>query len=482
MTKKQLLNNKEISYYGLPNDVSGISIDSRKVNKGDIFFLLEKKPSVAIKYINQAINKGAAAVILSSTFNNKNIKNIIPIIKVDSVRKELSFISSRFFPNQPKTIAAITGTNGKTSVAKFTEQIWEQSGIPSASIGTLGNSKIKLDSTLTTPDPISLHKQLNQLAIRDCNNVIIEASSHGLDQHRIDNIKLSGAAFVSFSRDHLDYHKNMQQYLNTKKRLFLELIKEDSTVVMNLLGIQKRYHSFINDIQSKRLITIGKSHSTINILEVSRSIDKKINLKINIDDKSLNIETPFFALFQSINAVIAACVSSIDSRVSLIESLMDLVSLKDITGRLEFVASKDKYIDIYVDYAHTPSAMKSVLESLRLITKNNLILVFGAGGDRDKGKRKLMRDIAKYFANLVIVTDDNPRYEDPKNIRDQLMIDTDNFIEIPDRFEAIKYAITKLKRGDNLIICGKGHEDYMLYKDAKIFFSDQQAVKTILNL
>ncbi|MBH21106.1 MAG: UDP-N-acetylmuramoyl-L-alanyl-D-glutamate--2,6-diaminopimelate ligase [Rhodobiaceae bacterium] len=480
--KNQLVKNKRINLYGLSHEVIGISIDSREVNRGDLFFSLEQRKIKALSHINQAIDKGALGIISSKNFDNNSIDTKIPIIKVDSVRKELSIISSEFYPNQPRIVAAITGTNGKTSVAKFTEQIWKNNGIASASIGTLGNSRFFSDSSLTTPDPVSLHKQLNDLSMSDYENVIIEASSHGLDQHRIDNVRLSGAAFTSFSRDHLDYHKNMKQYLNAKKRLFTSLIKKDSTAVVNLIGINRRYHGFINDICSRNLITIGTSNATINLLGFSRSSNKKINLKISVNGQLVVIETPFIALFQAINATIAGCVASMDSRISLMDYLMSIKLLKDISGRLEFVASKYTDANIYVDYAHTPSAMKAVLESLRPITKNNLILVFGAGGNRDKGKRNFMRDIAKNYADFIIVTDDNPRFEDPKKIRSQLMVNTNNFIEIADRHDAIKYAIDKLESGDNLIICGKGHEEYMIYQDSKISFSDQLVVKSILDL
>ena len=269
--KNQLIKNKRINSYGLSQEVMGISIDSREVNKGDLFFSLEQRKIKALSHINQAIDKGALGIISYKNFDNNSIDTKIPIIKVDSVRKELSIISSEFYPNQPRIVAAITGTNGKTSVAKFTEQIWKNNGIASASIGTLGNSRFFSDSSLTTPDPVSLHKQLNDLSMSDYDNVIIEASSHGLDQHRIDNVRLSGAAFTSFSRDHLDYHKNMKQYLNAKKRLFTSLLEKDSTAVVNLIGINRRYHGFINDICSRNLITIGTSNATINLLGFSRS-------------------------------------------------------------------------------------------------------------------------------------------------------------------------------------------------------------------
>ena len=183
--KSQLIKNRRISQYGLSNEVLGISIDSREVNKGDLFFLLEQRSSKTLSYINQAIDNGAVGIISTKNFDNNNLNIKIPIIKVDSVREELSIISSEFYPNQPRTIAAITGTNGKTSVAKFIEQIWKENGIASASIGTMGNSKFLSDSSLTTPDPVSMHKQLNELSISDFDNAIIEASSHGLDQHRI---------------------------------------------------------------------------------------------------------------------------------------------------------------------------------------------------------------------------------------------------------------------------------------------------------
>ena len=281
------------------HEITQISNDSREVINGSLFFLIEEDPVLGKKYVEQAVNKGAVAIVVSNPNNFINQFNNSIILRSKFVRKDLAKICSRFYKKYPKNIIAVTGTNGKTSVAKFTEQIWSNNGILSASIGTLGNSKIQSDNALTTPDPISLHKQLADLSEANYDNVIIEASSHGLNQSRIDGLHISGAAFTNFSRDHLDYHKNMTSYFNAKKRLFTELLTDNGTAVINKYMIPDKYHNFIDEIRSKKIVTIGNKDSTIVIEKIYRREDQMVNLECIINSKLVNVETPFIASFQA---------------------------------------------------------------------------------------------------------------------------------------------------------------------------------------
>ncbi|MGB0574303.1 MAG: UDP-N-acetylmuramoyl-L-alanyl-D-glutamate--2,6-diaminopimelate ligase [Hyphomicrobiales bacterium] len=463
------------------HEITQISNDSRDVINGSLFFLIEEDPALGKKYIEQAVTKGAAAIVVSNSNNFINQFNNSIILRSKSVRKDLAKICSRFYKKYPKNIIAVTGTNGKTSVAKFTEQIWSNNGILSASIGTLGNSKIQSDNALTTPDPISLHKQLADLSEANYDNVIIEASSHGLNQSRIDGLHISGAAFTNFSRDHLDYHKNMISYFNAKKRLFTELLTDNGTAVINKYMIPDKYHNFIDEIRSKKIVTIGNKDSTVVIEKIYRREDQMVNLECIINSKLVNVETRFIASFQAINSLIAACLSTINTNISLMDSIKTISNLNNVIGRLECVASTGDNNYIYIDYAHTPDAIKSALIELRQITSNRLFIVFGAGGDRDIGKRALMSAVASKYADYIIITDDNPRSEDPSKIRSELMQNSKKFIEISDRGEAISHAISKLSNNDSLLICGKGHEGYIQYKDKRVSFSDHATVSDILS-
>ena len=481
MKLERLLNFKELQHHNSNQNITDICLDSRLVNNGNLFFLLERNVQLQEQYLKQAIHNGAAAIIAPKEFTFDGAAINIPIIKVDSVRKTLSQVSSKYYPKQPKNILAITGTNGKTSVTKFTEEIWLLMGIKSASIGTLGNSTTKTSSALTTPDPISLHKQVDTLASEGFQNLVIEASSHGLSQLRMDSLEIAGAAFTSFSRDHLDYHSSMESYFNAKKRLFTHLISTKGTAVVNMIDLPMRFHNFIDSIKAENLITIGHKNSSISILGISRGDNNEIQLQISCYGKKIIVTTPFIAPFQAINSLIAGCMATVNTGIALSEAFATIEKLSDVRGRLECVA-KLKDNNIFIDYAHTPDAMSSVLEAIRMITKNRLIIVFGAGGDRDKGKRSIMSDVADKYADLIVITDDNPRFEEPSLIRGQLMKQSRKYIEIANREEAISYAISELSSEDNLLICGKGHEEYIIYGKEKIYSSDHNFVEqTIKN-
>ena len=479
MKLERLLNSERQQYYNSDQTITDICLDSRLVKNGNLFFLLERNIELQEQYLKQAINNGAAAIIAPKDYSFDRSAINIPIITVDSVRKTLSQISSKYYPKQPKNILAITGTNGKTSVTKFTEEIWQLMGIKSASIGTLGNSKTKTPSILTTPDPISLHKQVDALASEGFQNLVIEASSHGLSQLRMDSLEIAGAAFTSFSRDHLDYHSSMDSYFNTKKRLFTHLISSKGTAVVNMIDLPLKYHNFINSIKAENIITIGNNNPSISILGINRGDNNKIQLQLNCYGKKIIVTTPFIAPFQAINSLIAGCVATINTGITLPDAFASIEKLSDVRGRLECVAKLNDN-NIFIDYAHTPDAMSSVLEAMRMVTKNRLIIVFGAGGDRDTGKRSIMSDVADKYADLIIVTDDNPRFEEPNLIRAQLMKQSRKYVEIANRKKAISYAISELSSEDNLLICGKGHEEYIIYGKEKIHSSDHNIVEQTL--
>ena len=476
MKLERLLNSSELPNHNSNLKITDICSDSRLVKNGNLFFLLEKNVELQKHYVKEAITKGASCIVAQKQSKFTRSSSDIPIIKVDSVRKTLSSVSSKYYPKQPKNILAVTGTNGKTSVTKFTEEIWKLMGVKSASIGTLGNSAHGMQSILTTPEPISLHKQLDILASEGYQNMVIEASSHGLDQFRMDALEIGGAAFTSFSRDHLDYHISMDSYFNAKKRLFTELISPKGTAVVNMIDIPIRYHDFIDCIRSENLITIDKANATISILDIKRGEDGNIQVQVDLYGDKIIIMTPFKASFQALNSLVAGCMATINTDISIFEAFASIKKLSDVKGRLECVA-RYKNNNIYIDYAHTPNAMKSILEAIKSVTKNRLIIVFGAGGERDKGKRSMMTDVADKYADLVIITDDNPRFEEPHLIRRQLMKKSKKFTEIANRKEAISYAILELSSDDSLVICGKGHEEYMVYGDEKIYFSDHRVVE-----
>ncbi|MAR76423.1 MAG: UDP-N-acetylmuramoyl-L-alanyl-D-glutamate--2,6-diaminopimelate ligase [Rhizobiales bacterium] len=476
MKLERLMKSEELQQHNSNQTITDICLDSRLVKNGNLFFLLERNTQLQEKHLKQAINNGAAGIIAPKEFIFDSSVIDIPIIKVNSIRKTLSEVSSKFYPKQPSNILAITGTNGKTSVTKLTEEIWQLMGVKSSSIGTLGNSASKTSSILTTPDPISLHKQVNALASEGFHNLVIEASSHGLSQLRMDSLEIAGAALTSFSRDHLDYHSSMDSYFNAKKRLFTHLLHPKGTAVVNLIDLPLRYHNFINSIRAENLITIGNNNASISILDINRGDNNNIQLQLNCYGKKINVTTPFIAPFQAINSIIAGCMATINTDILIPEAFAVIEKLSDVRGRLECVA-KLKDNNIYIDYAHTPDAMKSVLGAIRIITKNRLIIVFGAGGDRDTGKRSIMSDIADKYADLIIITDDNPRFEDPNLIRGQLMKQSRKYIEIANREEAISYGISELSSEDNLLICGKGHEEYIIYGKEKIVSSDHSIVE-----
>ena len=459
--------------------VNGISFDSRRVKQNDIFFAIEGKKNSGIKFVNEAIFKGASAVI--SRKKTKYINKTIPLIIVKDVRKSLSEACSYFYKKKPSNIIAVTGTNGKSSVADFFYQILHLNKKPAASIGTLGilSKFYKKKTNLTSIDPISLHKNLEILANKKINNIILEASSHGLDQKRLDNLNINTAIFTNLSHDHLDYHKNMKSYLNSKLYLFKNLIKKNSTIITDE---ENKEFKIIESIANKRklkLITIGLNSKNIKILNNSYKQKEQI-IKIVINSKIFVLRIPLIGYFQIKNLLIAV-LAALGCGLSEEKIFRQISKIKPVSGRLEHIINLKNNSDIVVDFAHTPDALEQSLIALKKQFKKKIILVFGCGGERDKKKRPLMGAIAKKYCRKVFVTDDNPRNENPEKIRSSIIKTCKKIaVDIGNRKQAIKKAILELESNEILLIAGKGHETTQDYGSKIINFSDKDTVKKII--
>lgn len=457
-------------------EISGITCDSRLVEPGFLFAALPGTVIDGGEYIDDAIKRGASAILAPVGIDGKKLAGDVQLLLHPNPRKQFSKMVARFNPGQPEIIAAITGTNGKTSVAFFLEQIWSSQGIKAASLGTLGiytsNDNLKninAPGSHTTPDPVKLHQTLANLANLGVSNLVVEASSHGLDQYRLDGVGIKYGAFTNISREHLDYHSSMESYMAAKLRLFTELLDADGIAVINVdrpEGIEVEAKCKARGLKT---IAVGKNGHDIRILEVvPKNAGQQV--KIEISGKVFEINLPLVGSFQTENAIVALGLA-LASGIDIADCVDALEHLSGVPGRMQAVGASDKKI-VFVDYAHTPDALETVLKNLRPHTKNNLVVVFGAGGDRDTGKRSKMGSVSATYADRVIVTDDNPRHENPAAIRAEILKSVPGAIEIADRHQAIFHAIDELKTGDILLIAGKGHEQGQIIGDETIPFDD----------
>ena len=455
MLLKNLINN-------LPEEkkkitITGLSSNSKEVSKGNIFFAIKGNNNNGENYIKEAIHRGASVIVCSKDCKYKNKK--ILIIKKKDIRNFISEVSSKFYKLKPRNIIAVTGTNGKTSVADLFYQILSLNNVSAASIGTLGiKYKNKIFKTgLTSPDTISIHKYLQILKKNKINNVIIEASSHGLDQDRLHHINFKAAIFTNFSQDHLDYHKNMKSYLNAKLILFKKILKKNSII--------------ISDKTIKEFLTLKKisKNRKLKLIEIEK-ISEKIN---NVSSNKANE----FKMKNLSMAIVASKLCNLTEK----KIFKSLKKIKEVDGRLELVKRFPNNIKVFIDYAHTPDALLKVLQSLESDYKNNISLVFGCGGDRDKKKRSLMAKVADTYCRKIYVTDDNPRNEDPKKIRNEIIknINFNKHFNIGNRTEAIKKAIMNSELNEVVLIAGKGHEEKQIYKNKIFFTSDKKIVKNL---
>lgn len=456
-------------------EVRGLSADSRKVEPGTVFFALSGTKADGSAFIAQAVEKGAVAVVSSHSVDTS-----VPVVTVDNPRRFLALAASRFVGRQPKTMVAVTGTAGKTSVASFTRQIWAEAGHAAAQIGTTGViSPSRNDyGSLTTPDPLALHTLLGELADEGVTHAAMEASSHGLDQSRLDGVVLSAAGFTNLGRDHMDYHPTMEDYMAAKMRLFDTLLPKGAPAVIFADDAWSDEAVRVAKAAGHDVRTVGRKGDFLSLKRVEHFRHKQV-AEVHHGGEIYEVHIPLAGDFQIANALVSAGLA-ISTGVAPGVALKALEHLKGASGRLELVGQTKAGALAYVDYAHKPEALENVLTSVRPFTTGRVIVVFGCGGDRDKGKRPIMGEIASRLADITIVTDDNPRTEVPATIRSEIMWATPKGIEIGDRAQAIRAGVAMLSSGDTLIVAGKGHEEGQTVGTETHPFSDHQEVRKAL--
>jgi len=460
--------------------IDGLAVDSRLAKPGDLFFALAGHKTDGARFIDAAIASGAVAV---AGDHPPQGALRVPFVATANPRRALALAAAKFYPRQPATIAAVTGTSGKTSVAAFTRQIWQRLGHASASIGTIGlvSPKRTIYGSLTTPDPIALHRQLDEIATEGVTHLAFEASSHGLDQYRLDGVRITAGGFTNLSRDHMDYHPDVAHYLDAKLRLFRDLIAAGGAAVIS--ADHDCSQAVIDAARAKnlRIVAVGRKGDGTGegIRLVGADIDGFAQqLTLQHRGNRQTVRLPLVGEFQIENALVSAglAIGTGSEADRVFEALEHLEGAK---GRLERVGERNG-ASIFVDYAHKPDALAKALQALRPYARRKLVVVFGAGGDRDAGKRPLMGAIAMQNADGVIVTDDNPRSENPEAIRAAILTAAKGAKEIGDRAEAIRTAIAGLQPGDALLIAGKGHETGQIVGDRVLPFSDHDAVASAL--
>ncbi|MGX6960395.1 MAG: UDP-N-acetylmuramoyl-L-alanyl-D-glutamate--2,6-diaminopimelate ligase [Rickettsia endosymbiont of Pentastiridius leporinus] len=451
------------------HNIQGLSIDSRSIKENEVFFALKGQHVDGNNFIEDVLNKGIQLII---TDDKKNAV-IDKIIYVENILATLYEAIEIIYPKKPQNMIAVTGTNGKSSVVSYIAQIYSLLEKKAASIGTLGVEVFGTNNfndnvpELTTLDYLSFRKIAHKLAENGIEYLAFEASSHGLDQQRLGELKVKIACFISFSQDHLDYHHTKEDYLLAKLKLFTDHLSQDGIAILNS-DIEEI--EFIKDYVAKhniKFITVGKK-GDLKITKITGSL-KGQNINFIFNDKEYNFSTSIIGSFQASNLLIAV-LSIYNTNFDFDKIISVLTEVKAVKGRMERIEATN----IFIDYAHTPDALEKTLAELKNVKRNKLNIVFGCGGNRDTTKRKLMGEIASRIADNVIVTDDNPRHEDPKLIRAEIIsgIEKANYIEIADREEAIKYSIDNLKQNDILLIAGKGHENYQIIGDKKLPFDD----------
>ncbi len=461
--------------------ISGLTADSRIVKPGYLFAALPGQIKDGRSFIKEALDRGASAFLVPLGTRLPLAAKKVPVIGVANPRRSLAFFAARFYKLQPQIAAAVTGTNGKTSVSWFTYQIWKKLGHASATMGTLGTIKTTAGNSagtklkLTTADPVTLHKKLKTFFEFGINRVVLEASSHGLEQSRLDGVKFLAGAFTNISHDHLDYHRTMKSYRSAKLKLFETVLPENSTAVLN--ADSKDYPIFQKVCQKRglKVISYGQTANEIRILQIKpEGNGQRLWLSSFGKQHELYLKLP--GEFQIYNALCALglCIACGDKADDVITVFPELESPP---GRLELIGHLANGASIYIDYAHTPDALTSLLLALRPRTSGALKVVFGCGGNRDQRKRRKMGYIAHKLADEIIITDDNPRAESPEKIRKEILSTCPKGIEIDDRADAIKYAISKLSKNDVLVVTGKGHEKEQVIGDRVLPFDDAAIIR-----
>lgn len=450
--------------------------DSRKVERGDVFVAIKGTAQDGTRFAPMAVEMGASAIVSESAIDTVDV----PVIEVANARRALVELAAAYYTQQPQHIMAVTGTNGKTSVADFCRQFCAAAGEKSASIGTLGWNG---DTTFlgdafgannTSPDPLLLHKGLQQLAEHDVQYAALEASSHGLDQIRLDGARITSAAFTNLSHDHLDYHKDMQHYLQAKLRLFAELLPEGAPAIIHADDGYSAKFIEVARARNHRITTVG-THGIDLRIDTLRPVAEGIATELECWGTKHTITLPLYGAFQVSNALVAlglVVAEGLDKDAAF----ATLPNLRGVPGRLQHIAEHNGAL-IFIDYAHTPDALQTILLTLRPHCEGKLHVVFGCGGDRDKTKRPEMGKVAARYADSAIVTDDNPRSEDAATIRSEIMAACPDATEIAGRAEAIAHAVQQLESGDVLVVAGKGHEDYQIIGEQTLHFNDAEQIR-----
>jgi UDP-N-acetylmuramoyl-L-alanyl-D-glutamate--2,6-diaminopimelate ligase len=458
-------------------EIAGLSADSRAVREGFAFFAIPGHAGDGLSFASDAKARGAVVVLAQ-----RHAECVLPLVVVDDVRAAVAQAAARFYPRQPQTIVAVTGTSGKTSVVAFLRQIWAAVGHEAASLGTVGivDSKGAHYGSLTTPGPVELQKSLDEMAARGITHLAMEASSLGIDQRRLDGVRLAAAGFTNFSRDHLDHHRDMEDYFAAKMRLFDTLLQPGQPAVIDADSDVAARVISVCVSRGLKIFGVGAKGEAITLRE-ARPHAMATSLALSFAGKDYNVELPLAGSFQVSNALVAAglAIAAGDRPEDVFATLNNL---QGAPGRLELVGAR-RDAPVFVDYAHKPDALEKVLATLRPLTKGRLIVVFGCGGDRDKGKRPLMGEIAARAADVAIITDDNPRSEEPSVIRAEILSGATGpaqIVVIADRGAAISHAVEGLSAGDVLVVAGKGHETGQIVGDRILPFSDHEAVRLAL--
>jgi UDP-N-acetylmuramoyl-L-alanyl-D-glutamate--2,6-diaminopimelate ligase len=461
----------DVRFDALP--IAGITADSRMVKPGFLFAAVPGTKADGLAFVPQALAAGAVGVMAE---REPSLPDGVAFVHVRNVREALARTAANFFPRQPATIAAITGTSGKTSVAAFTRQVWSALGYSAASVGTIGvvAPDGAVYGSLTTPDPIELHQTLDRLGSAGVTHLAIEASSHGLHQHRLDGLRVRVGAFTNITRDHLDYHETLDAYLRAKLLIYERLVQPDGAAVIDVDHEHADAMVAAARTRGLEIFTVGRNGTSVTLLETRIDGFAQI-MRVANAGREYQVRLPLVGGFQVENALVAAGIA-LATGEDASAVFAALASLEGAKGRLELVGDR-RGAPVFVDYAHKPDALAKALEALRPYTKRQLVVVLGAGGDRDQGKRPIMGAIAVEKADRVIVTDDNPRSENPASIRTAILAAAPGALEIGDRGTAIAKAVADLEPGDVLLIAGKGHETGQIVGNKVLPFSDQEAAR-----
>jgi UDP-N-acetylmuramoyl-L-alanyl-D-glutamate--2,6-diaminopimelate ligase len=459
-------------------DIAGLTADSREVRPGWLFAALRGSRADGSRFIADAVAKGAAAILAEESAQLPGDCGV-PLLVSAEPRRALALMAARFYSAQPGTVVAVTGTSGKTSVADFARQVFAALGHKAASLGTIGlvapgGSRY---GSLTSPDPVTLHRTLAELAADGITHLTLEASSHGLDQHRVDGLRLKAAAFTNLGHDHLDYHPSIEAYLAAKLRLFSEVLPPEGTAVVNADSELAGEVAAVARGAGRRVMTVGRAGDTLALegLDPERFTQR---LRVRHAGGVAEVRLPLLGSYQAGNALLAAGLAMAAGEAAD-RVLPALERLKGVKGRLEVMGQVRGGLAV-IDYAHKPDALAAALKALRPFAPGKLICVFGCGGDRDTAKRPVMGRIAASLADTVIVTDDNPRSESPEAIRAAILAGAPSAREIGDRAEAIAAGAHLLGEGDVLLVAGKGHETGQIVGDHVIPFSDHEVVLSLL--